>query len=909
MSTPRLPRRASPPSAPSPALDAVLVQVAPEPAEGDFGPVDTALATLAANTAVVTATLDKAVSDASVPPPPSLLNYSFDDPRLPNGGPPSGTGNNWGLESSRFPDAWNVLDKVRRRNAQRRHDRLRLGFDTHHDDLRTELTVQPVCNDRGDLHVERDHRQRAATTARTSPAPSARSTTPGDPRRRARASAGANPAAQMFGRSVAGAIAGHATSTRPIVRSQSTARPTSANWGLWQRMLDEKNPAVWPNLRVINMSADDRGADDRVGDAGGIHGGQLRAGRERRRGRDRAVHAEYARHRSCRSAGDGTFARRVAEKASREERVAHHRGRQRQQQGLRDATTSTPIAGARPGGTCRPASSSRSSTRARRMRSAGPTPTGRPAPTRSSWSTPIGTDNELATLLQRRRRCLGARRRHHEHRSRAPYDLDAAARRWRRRSSPRSPACLLAYDPTLTRRATCATRSSAAQRRRHHRRCAPADRRVRVAAPRSTASAKDLADFNDHSIDGNRRVITRCTDRNTRRPTRHEGPSVRVPVHPSPDGTGRHARLPPLPRRAARGMPARPGSAAARRRATIQLDGAPTTPKKDLNYDGCVSAPAARRATPKKRWSRFDLNGDGMLDPHRTRRDRRSAASAAAEVSDLDMFTVSFEDGRRRRRLDQAGQLRDLLTSGDLEIHADTMFHAGATEVDVEVRYGPARRSRRARSIDKRGDAIVVTVPTRRRGRQTVRGRRPRRRSTASRSTRSSSTDAVDRRRRARRPLHADARPSRRRRHARSPTDVEDDRRVRRCNKCGDTPTPLEPHTSSSASTTLSAERRPRAPRRAPTRRPTRTARRTVELTSRASPRTTSSPRPRHRPATTQVTIKDARSTSPRRRTSSTGGNRRRSSGTWHEHSARHRVRRGSTRTSTDRTPFTGTCR
>ena len=126
----------------TPALNAVVV-TAEDRGAGDFDATFEAEESLRSDPVVEAAALDLAQTTATVPPftqddlltggPTGLTGWLYGDQREPNGSG-KGQGGNWGLEQARFPQAWNVLDPVRRAAAPIDTLVLDLGF-TPHDDL------------------------------------------------------------------------------------------------------------------------------------------------------------------------------------------------------------------------------------------------------------------------------------------------------------------------------------------------------------------------------------------------------------------------------------------------------------------------------------------------------------------------------------------------------------------------------------------------------------------------------------------------------------------------------------------------------------------------------------------------------------------------------------------------------
>ena len=81
-------------------------------------------------------------------------------------------------------------------------------------------------------------------------------------------------------------------------------------------------------------------------------------------------------------------------------------------------------------------------------------------------------------------------------------------------------------------------------------------------------------------------------------------------------------------------------------------------------------------------------------------------------MTDLDVLRGQYEEGSPGAEGWKQSDLGTLMRSADLEIHADTMFQAGATNISVDVKYGTADTPTPARIMDKPGGSIIVTVPT-----------------------------------------------------------------------------------------------------------------------------------------------------------------------------------------------------
>ena len=183
--------------------------------------------------------------------------------------------------------------------------------------------------------------------------------------------------------------------------------------------------------------------------------------------------------------------------------------------------------------------------------------------------------------------------------------------------------------------------------------------------------AHALADLNDPSADGNRRVI-RAADGST---TLDEVRSTVHGQHTEPDGKVdvrdfrrfRDAWLARCSLDFEAGCPV-----------DVDLDGPLDHPKRDLNHNGRVNwaAPARGRLKPSElTWSRFDLNGDGEVSL--TRRalvgfsaDGQPAATAAdaTMMTDLEVLASQWDSGTPGAEGVAASELGDLMVSADLEV-------------------------------------------------------------------------------------------------------------------------------------------------------------------------------------------------------------------------------------------------
>jgi subtilisin family serine protease/plastocyanin len=133
------------------------ILLAGAPDTPDFSGLTTAIETLRANPAVEFAAMSSEQITSAVPRPAESITFNnatgpwkwgvFTTP----GDEPSGEGGNWGLEASRVPQTWNLVEEVRRRgNSFRVYTGvIDAGFETH-DDL-PNLDLSQLCKSLIDL--------------------------------------------------------------------------------------------------------------------------------------------------------------------------------------------------------------------------------------------------------------------------------------------------------------------------------------------------------------------------------------------------------------------------------------------------------------------------------------------------------------------------------------------------------------------------------------------------------------------------------------------------------------------------------------------------------------------------------------------------------------------------------------
>ncbi|HEV7665609.1 MAG TPA: hypothetical protein VGQ62_18905, partial [Chloroflexota bacterium] len=131
-----------------PGLGLVLVGA---PDTVDFSGIAGAQKALRASGAIDIAVGDTAVERKIVPPqaesgvsdgPQPAWSWDVD----PAGSPPLGSGGNWGLEASRFPQSWNLLQAIRAKNATVTTGVVDAGFQAHAD---LEFTYPSLCRAKG----------------------------------------------------------------------------------------------------------------------------------------------------------------------------------------------------------------------------------------------------------------------------------------------------------------------------------------------------------------------------------------------------------------------------------------------------------------------------------------------------------------------------------------------------------------------------------------------------------------------------------------------------------------------------------------------------------------------------------------------------------------------------------------
>lgn len=130
----------------------------------------------------------------------------------------------------------------------------------------------------------------------------------------------------------------------------------------------------------------------------------------------------------------------------------------------------------------------------------------------------------------------------------------------------------------------------------------------------------------------------------------------------------------------------------------LLLDGAPDSPKRDVNGDGRVQGPAEENIYPMG-----DFNGDGILS--RTATARVGGIAPGADRTDLDVFRLGFNDPDA-----PATPLAALLSSGDVHVQLDNCVATGTNRATSQLRaVGGTVTESRTHPLAER--EFVYTVP------------------------------------------------------------------------------------------------------------------------------------------------------------------------------------------------------
>jgi plastocyanin len=652
-----------------PRLGLLLVAV---PATADFSTLDAAITSLRADPAVELAARSEKVSVETVPqatesgiaaPRPSGLDWNWSLSSL-GASTPFGEGGNWGLKASRFPQAWNLLETIRRKNPQIETGIVDVGFQFGHSDLSV-LQPETLCTPVQHKCIENtslDHGNHVAGIIGADFDNSLDAT-------HSRGVSGANPVAHMHGTSLF--FSGDSPSISLLVERIPD---------VFDLILTNQEPGISANWRVINFSM-------------GMHVVDLPAN---------DVEA------------NGRIARKVAERAAKDHVMIV-------QSAGNDSTSTTPVPAQRAGLFKWAAANWVSSDPNPILvveaigndRDPGVYPPGwlPQSLRRAGFSNDSGDISAPGVLVASTAStvgtgCLDANK------DSTVVTASGAAYCAMSGTSMAAPfvtgliGYLLAYNSDLS---IPQLRSAV---------LIHAAKDTIGAAPRLDAfasllslpgAAKNLVDVNDYSPDGNHRQKLGPDGANLGPDTQftHDNSSSPDgrPYYTDPDGKVdmrdfrrfRDAFFATCMESFVQtgtspdGCPDHP---------SIDLNGGPSHPKKDLNFDGCVSVGESTCPTSETVYSRFDFNGDGLVSRTTTalvplNRDG-TPSDSHSPMTDLQVLesqwglnTGELAGGPRTADTEgwTADKLSGLMESGDLEIHADDFFASpNVTDVDVSVR-------------------------------------------------------------------------------------------------------------------------------------------------------------------------------------------------------------------------------
>ena len=152
---------------------------------------------------------------------------------------------------------------------------------------------------------------------------------------------------------------------------------------------------------------------------------------------------------------------------------------------------------------------------------------------------------------------------------------------------------------------------------------------------------------------------------------------------------------------------------------SVALNGDANHPKKDLNFDRCVNqGPGdALCPTPENTFARFDFNGDGRVSlydkalvPLKPDGTPAAVPSEATMMTDLQVLMSQWNPDLDKTEGYTASDLIELVNSGDMEIHADDLLRDGPGEVQVEITRTYTNKILPIRTISA-GDYIIYTLP------------------------------------------------------------------------------------------------------------------------------------------------------------------------------------------------------
>jgi len=126
----------------------------------------------------------------------------------------------------------------------------------------------------------------------------------------------------------------------------------------------------------------------------------------------------------------------------------------------------------------------------------------------------------------------------------------------------------------------------------------------------------------------------------------------------------------------------------------IGLDGAATHPKKDANQDGCFLGGPVASCPSEMIYARYDFNGDGTLMQKSANLALNADGTPAAfgqtfPMSDLDVLRSRWPANPESDPVGTGGwtaaDLPDLMSSADVEVRLDPLWAQGATEAEIET--------------------------------------------------------------------------------------------------------------------------------------------------------------------------------------------------------------------------------
>ncbi|MEX1253326.1 MAG: flexitail domain-containing putative surface protein [Dehalococcoidia bacterium] len=738
-----------------PDLGMVLVQAPDTP---DFSGLDAALGVLQAHPAVEFAAPDLQTETTALPQIAESAVETFAGQPWTWSTVAAGTGGNWGLEASRFPQAWNLLEAVERKNNDIRTGIVDGGFQAHTDLTnlqietlcRTVALVSSICT----VTQASDHGNHVAGTIGAvydDPAPAE----PG----RSLGVSGANPVAKMHG----------VTNKRTEgVIANMFARELE----VWELLLDAAESGAIPNLRVVNFSMafstgnGDTCLDDDDGDGAGCEGANTGGAADScsvlgtTPDYDPALHSIdcnggefndkagwWAAHPTADCGpgdSDDGFGVQVCTPNNEDgwlNTIANlgraHRKVAERASGLNvilvpgAGNESTSFCSAAAHSCPSPTIINSSSTQAFAWAS-------------NHWVSPL--DNPIV-VVEAITNGAGIM-------SRAPFSnvrgpvlpgctpaqclyisapgfnilSDVLGNGYGVMSGTSMAAphvtglisYLLAYDPSLT----------IPQVKEKLRTWVKADtwagasfRIDAFATLLSTAgAARDMVDVSDPSKDGNRRVILGPNGAETGADTTLSS----LPNQQSePDGKIDMRDFRRFRDAWLQTCAILPGNDALCPEAfEIALNGAEDHPKKDLNFDGCVYLGGDPNGciTQELIQPRFDFNGDGRVRrgggaelPIKSNGTPAANQGEAATMTDLEVLLSQWEPAAALTEgwTPAAINLHDMMRSGDLEVHAEEFFNQGATEVTIQVKRTDtaAYLPERTLSSNDPDGFIVITAP------------------------------------------------------------------------------------------------------------------------------------------------------------------------------------------------------